>query len=159
MFFRYELVSQFSHRFRRFLWNQTSQKKKISTSWKDWEGFERLLSGPCSSSSESSISNFTGSLSRHGVTIAVVSGSGPRFVDFMNCTIKFFLFSQTNQKGNRKFSEKIRYENREKQKLLIQEFGDSENPRGKCLAIFLTVLEREGGGLDGEHVSFWMAVR
>ena len=38
---------------------------------------------------------------------------------------------------------------------VIEGVGDSVNPRGKkYFGNLLTVLEREGGGLDGEHVSF-----
>lgn len=40
---------------------------------------------------------------------------------------------------------------------VIEGVGDSVNPRGKkCFGNLLTVLERESGGLDGEHVSFRM---
>ena len=40
---------------------------------------------------------------------------------------------------------------------VIEGVGDSVNPRGKkYFGNLLTVLERESGGLDGEHVSFRM---
>ncbi|PON99327.1 hypothetical protein TorRG33x02_048700 [Trema orientale] len=64
-------------------------KSEKSTSLKAAEGLDRLLSGPCSSSNESSISNFTGDFSVQ----AAVSCSDRRSPDVINCTINFLFFS------------------------------------------------------------------